>query len=200
MGDKVCNVVLDILQGLSMYPALNFTHIALIHKKDNLEFANDVRPISLCNVIYKLVSKVSCNIFKTMMPLIISMIQSAIILDRLITDNIMVVAYELWHSMKLNKKKKEGSMAINLDMSKAYNRIEWPYLQAIMAIMGFTNHWIRLIITCVTPIHYSVLVNCSPRETFTHSFTLPFSLMCRVLKFLNGQSRETRGVEGPRSR
>lgn len=110
-----------------------------------------------------------CNIIKTVMPLIISRTQSAFIPSRLITDNIMVVAYELLHSMKLNKKKKEGLLAINLDMSKVYNRIEWPYLRAIMAIMGFTKHWIRLIIICVTPIHYSVLVNCSPRETFTHS-------------------------------
>lgn len=115
---------MEILQGKGMYPFINSTHIALIFKKDNLELVSDFRSIDLCNVIYKLVSKVICNRLKTIMPLIISHMQSVFILSRLITDNI-IIAYELLHSMKLNKKeRKNGNMAIKLDISKTYDRIE----------------------------------------------------------------------------
>lgn len=103
VGDKVCNAILDILQGKGMYLALNSIHIALIPKKDNPELMSDFRPISLCNVIYKLVSKVIYNRLKTVMSLIISRTQSTFISGRLITDNIMV-AYELLHSMKTHNK------------------------------------------------------------------------------------------------
>lgn len=65
------------------------------------------------------------------MPLIISRMQSAFIPSRLITNNIMVT-YELLHSMKLNKKKRKGVVAIKLDMFKAYDKIEWPYLEVFV--------------------------------------------------------------------
>lgn len=90
------------------------------------------------------------------------------ILGRIITDNIMV-AYELLQSMKLNERKKDGMMAINLDLSKACDRKKWPYLQAIMSTMGFTVQWISLIMTYVMLVQYSVLVNGSAGETFTPS-------------------------------
>lgn len=119
------NAVLKIFQGKGMNPSINSIHIALISKKNNLELVSEFRLISLWNMVYKLVSKVICNKLKAIMPLIISRMQSAFIPSRLITNNIMVT-YELLHSMKLNKKKRKGVVAIKLDMFKAYNRIEWP--------------------------------------------------------------------------
>lgn len=129
---------------------MNSTFITLIPKKDNPKVFSDFRPISLCNVLYKLVSKVIYNRLKSVIPQIISRMQSTFIPGRLITDNIMV-AYEFLHSMNHNKKKKVWEIAIKLDMSKAYDRIKWPYLEAVLKSLGFIERW-RLIMSCVTSV------------------------------------------------
>uniref|UniRef100_A0A7C9A9X3 Uncharacterized protein n=1 Tax=Opuntia streptacantha TaxID=393608 RepID=A0A7C9A9X3_OPUST len=115
--------MLAILNGQDIPPKLNHTFVALIPKKANLMLMLEFCPISLCNFIYKPVTKVFSNGFKPPLANIVSELQSAFTLGRLITDNILV-AYEIFHSM-YNDMKVGGAMAIKLDMLKAYDKIEW---------------------------------------------------------------------------
>ena len=127
MGDAVVNVVLDFLNEGIMLSALNYTNIVLIPKVKNLEKMSDFRRISLCNVIYKIISKVLSNRLKQVLLEIISPTHSAFVLGRLIIDNVLV-AFETPHTMHSRKKSETGSLALKLDVSKAYDRVEWPLL------------------------------------------------------------------------
>lgn len=91
----------------------------------------DWRPISLCNVLYKLVSKVLANRLKLVIDKCVSESQSAFIQDGSITDNALV-AFEIIHYMKCKRVGKHGVAAMKIDMSKAYDRVDWGYLEAIM--------------------------------------------------------------------
>ncbi|XP_074313616.1 uncharacterized protein LOC141648798 [Silene latifolia] len=144
--------------------SINKTNIVLIPKKKAPDKIRDYRPISLCNVAYKLVSKVLANRLKVFLGDIISKNQNAFMPGRLIFDNILI-AFELFHHMK-NKRQTEGYMAIKLDMAKAYDRVEWGFLRRVLMRMGFDPQWIQRVMDCVSTVTFSVLINGSPSEDF----------------------------------
>ncbi|XP_050260094.1 uncharacterized protein LOC126705233 [Quercus robur] len=105
---------------------------------------------------------VIANRLKGVLPLIISESQSAFQSDKAISDNILV-AFETLHHMKNQKSKKGGFMALKLDMSKAYDRVEWSFLEVTMLKMGFDARWVALILSCINSASYSILVNGVPK-------------------------------------
>ena len=111
----------------------------------------------------KFFSKVLCNRLKKFLNKIITEHQSAFAKGRLITDNILI-AFETLHTMKHYNSGSNGFMALKLDMSKAYDRVEWIFLEKVMRKMGFCEQWIGLIMVCVKTVTYSILVNGEPKE------------------------------------
>lgn len=158
VGTKVKEEVLGVLNGAAMPVGWNDTVIVLIPKTTMPEKLKDLRPISLCNVVYKLISKVLANRLKLVLPKIISPSQSAFVLGRLITDNVLL-AYELTHFLNHRRKGKNGVAAIKLEMSKAYDRIEWKFLKEMMIKLGFADRWVEKVMKCVTTVSYCIKVN-----------------------------------------
>lgn len=107
VGDDVSEKILDILNHSANIGDLNKTYIALIPKKKECETPVDFRPISLCNVMYKILSKVLANGLKKVLPTIIHESQSGFVPGRLISDNILV-AYERFYYLRKKKKEKVG--------------------------------------------------------------------------------------------
>ena len=152
---------MDVLNHGASLQSINHTHLVLIPKKLSPKAITEYCPISLCNVIYKLVSKTLANRLKAILPAIIYENQSAFVPGRQIVDSILV-AFETLHSLKSAKGRGPGQMALKLDMSKAYDRVEWGFLEGMMRHLGFDEIWIASIMQCITSISYSVVVNGVP--------------------------------------
>ena len=136
VGPCVLDCVLQALNlGIMPYHTSE-TYICLVPKTKNPQKITEYHPISLCNVLYKIISNVLANRLKKILPEVISESQSAFVPRRLITGNVLV-AFETMHSIDQRRKGKEGLMGIKLDMSKAYDRVEWPYLVTVMRRIGF---------------------------------------------------------------
>ena len=132
-------MVLNVLNSSMPLYDINKTNIALVPKTNNPQRMTDFRPISLCNVVYRLISKALANRLKTILPHIISENQIAFTADRLITDNVLV-AYEIMHFLKYKKGGNDNFMAAKLNMSKAFDRVEWAFIEKVMRKMGFNEN------------------------------------------------------------
>ncbi|KAH1107833.1 hypothetical protein J1N35_011601 [Gossypium stocksii] len=151
---KLCH---DILRGDKNVDCLNDTTIVLIPKIKELVDMTNFRPIRLYRVVYKIMAKVLANRLKETLPLCISQNQSAFVPERMIHDNILI-AHELVHYL-------HKGFVIKLDISKAYDRVEWTFIEEVMKKMGYANEWVTKIMSCVRSIRYVVKCNSILSET-----------------------------------
>jgi len=149
-------------------PRLNETHVTLIPKISAPRKVSDYRPIALCNVQYKIVAKILTRRLQPWLSELISLHQSAFVPGRAIADNVLIT-HEILHFLRVSGAKKYCSMAIKTDMSKAYDRIKWNFLQEVLMRLGFHDKWIRWVMQCVCTVSYSFLINGSPQGSVVPS-------------------------------
>ncbi|XP_004296207.1 PREDICTED: uncharacterized protein LOC101297422 [Fragaria vesca subsp. vesca] len=161
VGVDVVEAVKSFLYSEEFLRDINCTWVTLIPKVKKPENMQQLRPISLCNVIYKIGSKLLANSLKPLLDSIISPFQSAFVPGRLISDN-SLLAFEISHCLKKRRRGKVGYGALKLDMNKAYDRVEWRFLEVMLIKLGFCMEWTRMILRCVRTVSYSFIINGDP--------------------------------------
>lgn len=144
-----------------MLSAVNQTLISLIPKVKNTTKVSDFRPISLCNVIYKNISKILSERRKPLLSKCISENQATFIPGRQILDNV-AIAHEFLHHLNRMRGGNEGYLALKLDMSNAYDT-EWRFICQMLWRMGFAPIFVIWIVNCFKSVSFSLLVSCTPR-------------------------------------
>lgn len=167
VSTDVVNFVKCFFQFSCLPKATNETLVTLILKIQNPIDLKHFRPISLCNVVYKIISKILANRMKAVLGHCISQAQSAFVPGRQIIDNI-IIAHECIHFLNNKRYGRDGFMALKIDMAKAYDRVEWHFLTVMMHKMGFSPLWIRWVMKCVGSVSYTFNLNGEK-----HGYILP---------------------------
>ena len=131
---------------LSRVSKANGTFISLVPKVDRPDNFSQFQLINLCNIVYKVVTKLVVTKVKEVMGKLVSPSRSSFILGRQTTDNILI-AQEVVHSMRL-KKGRIGFMAIKIDLEKAYDRLKWPFIVDTLKDTG--DNIIEVVQQCIS--------------------------------------------------
>jgi len=148
-----------------LLPSLNSNFIALIPKEAESITLDKFQPIALCNVIYKVISKVIANRLKPLLPLLISPEQPKYVEGRQIMDGI-ILSHEIIHSLKHSN---QVGIILKLDLSKAFDKLSWNYTQQMLIAFGFSSMRIHWIMSLISSSFFSILVNGIPSRTFSPS-------------------------------
>ena len=102
------------------------------------------------------------------MDSLITPYQNAFIKGRNITDNILI-AHEIMDVLRKKKGRQACFGVLKIDMSKAYDRVDWTFLKVVLTVMKFEERWIQWIMECVTSVSYTLLVNGNLTSSFKPS-------------------------------
>lgn len=136
---------------------MNKSFTVLVPKSQNATEFNQLRPISLCNFTYKIISKIIAGRLKIFLPRPISFNQGAFVAWRWIADN-TVLAHELVHKVKSYKGKWRLMMA-KIDLGKAYDRLEWPFINIVLRSRGFSELFGKMVYGYFSSVHYNLFIN-----------------------------------------
>ncbi|CAL8995128.1 unnamed protein product [Prunus brigantina] len=163
----IVDMVLKVFQDCLIPKDLNYTLITLVPKVENPSSMLQFRPISLCCTLYKIISKIIVSRLRPLMSQWISPNQVSFVPGRHITDNILI-AQEMMYKFKVSKGKK-GFFAWKIDLSKAYDRLNWKFIEYVLEELELPAHYIKLIMSCVNSVRYQVCVNGELTEAFLPS-------------------------------
>ncbi|KAL2894644.1 hypothetical protein RDABS01_010553 [Bienertia sinuspersici] len=171
VGEEIWGAVSSFFTGGRMLKEMNKTFITLFPKVERPETISDFRPISLCNTVYKIITKCMVGRLKRVLPKLVGENQNAFVPGRQLADNCLL-ANEMLHLLKTRKKGRKFLGILKVDLSKAYDRVRWDFLEKVLVIMNFPAVWVGWIMECVSTVKYAILVNGAPTREFTPSVGL----------------------------
>eukprot|EP00253_Pinus_taeda_P010854 PITA_10854 len=148
-----------------MGSSIKSSHLALIPKDPNPQSFDRFRPISLCNVSYKIITKILANRLKNILPSIISENQGGFVPRRHITNNVILIQEAIHSSISRN----ERGMIIKLDMANAFDRVNHSFLQEVLKKFGISEHFTSRVMKCISSNWTAPLINGRPCSAFKSS-------------------------------
>ena len=133
----------------------NSTFLALIPKEKEAKSFDRFRPISLCNIGYKIITKIMASRLKHILPNIILENQGGFVKGRKIWDNIILVQEVIHSSLKDGDK----GMVVKLDLANAFDRVSHPFLFSVMLRFGFTPEFVFWVKACISKPWIAPLIN-----------------------------------------
>jgi hypothetical protein len=178
MEDDILKVIEESRSKGMVLGEINSTFMTLIPKVNETRSFDDFRPILLCNVFYKSISKIIANRLKRVLARVISKEQFSFITKRQIHDAVRSMQ-EGFHSIKT---KNMLAIVMKLDLSKAYDRVNWLFLCLVLLHIGISLPIINWILGHVSSTSFATLINGSPDRFFRASRGLrhgcPMSPFC----------------------
>ena len=133
----------------------NETYICLIPKKANSSKVKDFRPISLVTSLYKIISKVLSSRLKGVLADTIAETQGAFVAGRQILDFVLIANETVEEYRKLGR----SGIVFKLDFEKAYDHVEWGFLDFVLQMKGFGSLWRKWILGCLSTVSFSIFIN-----------------------------------------
>ncbi|XP_062113347.1 uncharacterized protein LOC133824478 [Humulus lupulus] len=153
---EVAKAILDFFETGYIPKAMNNTILTLIPKIDHPNIAADFRPIAYCITLYKCISKMLCHRMIGILPKLINQNQGAFIKDRTLAHNVLIL-----HVLLKGYKMKHSSprCLLKIDLSKAYDSIDWDFLENLLKALRFPGRFIRWIMICLRGASYCLMLN-----------------------------------------
>jgi hypothetical protein len=163
--EYIWTVVEDSWHHTNILPTLIVTFLSLILKEDKVQDPSKFQPITLCNVIFKIITRVISDRLKPLLPSLISLEKTNCVEGRQIIDGI-ILSHEVMHSLKTSK---TPGMLLKLDFSKAFENLNWKYIQHKIFAFVFSSSWKKCVFSLTSFALFSILINGSTYLSFIPS-------------------------------
>ena len=163
--EEVVEIVEESRQKKEVLKAFNATFLSLIPKETGADRPDKFRPIALCNVVYKNISKVIANRLKTLLPSLICPKQSGFVEGCQILDGVILI-HEFLHSLQILR---QPGMLIKLDITKAYDNLSWKFICRMLEAYGFCHDWVEWVMGLILTPFFSILLNGASTHPFQSS-------------------------------
>ena len=164
VGNSVKEEVKQIFLQRKILEYLNNTSIVLIPKIQSPESIGSYQPISLCNSVYKVITKIIVGMLRPYLDKLIAPCQATFVPRRRGVDNAIIVQ-EIIHSMEKTKGR-GGYMALKIDLEKTYDKLEWSFIRDTLLRFNLPKNLVELIMSCVSSVSTSILFNGRALDTF----------------------------------